>query len=793
MKKIINYCLFLIVSYLMISFSLSAAPEIVKQNNQDAGNFFRSEKERLKFFKNCVKTENDTALIEYVNQNIDGDYSIEEINIIVNLLKKKQMLEKAISFIDSRIVNKKITDEVRQIYEEMKTEIGIIKFSKMRDFFYKAESYFNAGDYIGAETLYIQALEIIDMPSVRESILSKKRLEEIKQKNIDKKIAILKKTFFSENSTLSEKIETVKIFYKLFYLSSLIKDRQFFENEVIKIFESIEIEKIKNTYSELNINANNELKKKMLGIVCGRMLDGGDDKNFQFYFNEWSAISGVNDTDVIALKKKYTEIHSKRQYFFIIKLISGIIILSCIAIVIIFRKKLIYRYLTLKLKYLETTGERFQVYELYGRLLELSYNDEFAVKQLKLAFDIKKDDQTIFRLFKVIENKSKIDYSMLLSILKLLQKNGDYAQLFEILAVVKSIHRTGEHYLELLKFEFTTHLSNGNKLNAINTAAEIFKIKFESQIIREYINLLCQQNDFNQVFKYLKNWLNVQQNAIRKIAEFTEGVIKKYPDEIKLYDFIGVVYRKLGETEKAIGIYEYLEEKHNMKLPVYSALYDLYMKKNDVRNAIRALNKIVVMREDNSEDKYNLAMLYYEVKEYEQSVRLLTELLIKDANHIRAIDMLRLIGSLYLKDRNFDNAAKIFEFVTSTTNLDVTDMRLELGNIYISCGRADDAISTLQKITTGDRELILKSQVYISQALIIKNDFMLAVEILKQIDDNEQFINSDARKMITYNKGICYDSMGDFETAKKYYQAVIMQDINFKDANERYKKLLGKN
>lgn len=740
---------------------------------------------RLKFLKKNLKLKNDTAVIEFYQQNTSLGYSIQEIKIISKTIKENLSLENATAFVEEQLLKNETNEELKQLLNEYKEEAEAKKFEKMRIVFLNAESLFNAGQYEKARQLYESVIEMSGNSSIFEATKTKERLTQIKKKLIENKISRLRLQIENDEQGGNQAYYT---FFKDFAKDAQDNDKKFFESNLIKSFEINKIDENLNLYNSVNSIIELPLKKKSLHIICLKYLDAGDDVNFNKYFSELTKISSSTDTEAAEISKKYSD----KKMLFYLKIFILFVIVLLGAATYFFRKKIIYKYLKIKTRYCESTGERFELFDLYIKLLEYEFDEEIQIKLLKLSFELKKSENYALSLFSKIFSLDKLDYSLLFDIIKLQYKNGKIDELFKTLKKAKELHKDIDLQMELLKFEFTSYLGLDRRLNAIGIGAEIFKLRFEPQIIRDYIELLCAQGEFSNAFTYLKLWLNTQQNAIRKIAEFTETLIKKYPEQIKFYDFIGIVYRKLGDIDKAIEVYEMLEEKHQNKLPVYSALHELYSKKKDLYNSIRALSKIVMIREDNKEDKYNLGLLYYEAKEYDQTVKLMTELLIKDQNHLRAIDLLKIIGYSYLKDKEYDKTIKIFEFITSTSNIEITDVRIELGNLYINANNPDAAISTLQKITTGDKGIILKSQVFVARALILKKDHSLASEILKQIDENDPFINSEVKKMITYYKALCYENMGDDESAKKYYQVVVLLDIKYKDANDRYRKLIEK-
>jgi len=691
-------------------------------------------------------------------------------------------------------------------YKKIQTDYEQKKHSetirKIKEYFDKAENLFNAQHYQNADSFYSAILNLSNdvNNNLYEITKSQERHIEIqklvKTENFKKLLENI-----SDEKNNDEKLKSIIDFYDNYYDIADKLQKDYFKNLLISIIKTYyELSDFAKIYEFVNKNKI-PLTDKIIFIteICIRLieLDKNSNAEYEQYFNALKQYQNSNDniikstaiTEIQRLEKTLNKF--KRNIIFnIILIVLAIIIVVSI---FIFRKKILILFLELRARYYESIDDRFKLIELYPHLLKYKSNDDnLRIKTVNLFLTLKKNDSEILNVFEGIEKLEFLNFQQLVLILKIFLKQNNLAKFKEIkkkYEIAKEL--TLDETAELLSLEINYLYSKNQKKEAAILCEEYLQNKFDIEIMKLCISIYADFNDADKTNNYLRQWFKIQPNAIRRIAEFTEQQLKKF--EIlppRIYDFLGILYRKLELTDKAIAVYEQILDKHTNKLPIYSALYELYLKKENLPGAIRALEQITQLRTDNIEDKITLAQLYFKTKDYSNAVQLIASFIEKEPNNLRIIEILHNIGVDYDKQNDYENAVKVFQLILQNSNIDITNTRLELGNIFLKMQQPDNAIAVLQKITSGDKANIFKMQILISRALIMKNDFRLAAEILQNIDENDVFINIETKKYICYNKAICYENIGDIERAKKYYQQVILLDITYRDANERYQKIM---
>ena len=96
------------------------------------------------------------------------------------------------------------------------------------------------------------------------------------------------------------------------------------------------------------------------------------------------------------------------------------------------------------------------------------------------------------------------------------------------------------------------------------------------------------------------------------------------------YQLIGNVYEELGETEKAVNTYLALSRVAPKAVTNWKKLGEIYQTKGspeDIKEAMRCLQKVVRLNKDDTEALMDLAYLYTTTKEYRKATRILRKLL----------------------------------------------------------------------------------------------------------------------------------------------------------------------
>jgi len=98
-------------------------------------------------------------------------------------------------------------------------------------------------------------------------------------------------------------------------------------------------------------------------------------------------------------------------------------------------------------------------------------------------------------------------------------------------------------------------------------------------------------------------------NNITKAIKYCEEVMKIDSESLEIYELLGELFKKAGEPEKAIAIYE-KGVKENKHLTLRHELIKLYAKKRDYKNLLKTCKKIVKVDPRNASAHYYIWLSY---------------------------------------------------------------------------------------------------------------------------------------------------------------------------------------
>ncbi|MBP7654430.1 tetratricopeptide repeat protein [Candidatus Dependentiae bacterium] len=794
MKKISNtYKLLLFLILVFLFFELSS----INSFSADTGIVIRTKQSFLSLIHKKYKQKKYDEIIEIMNEYKNEYFSgsEQEYRILfesyLNTFKYQELIDEYNSMSEVFSKNKEFDGLLQEAKAGLKQQTYLAQVEKIKNIFYKAESFYSGGNLEEAEKLYRHSLEVLPSANIYEIGRSRERLKQIESDILKRKINLLKEE--ADNSTDNEKLGNIlQIYYKeyrLRYKNINSTETKYFFDKLIEYLKNINIDELNKNYDLYQKYLTGEEQIGIKIIVAERFLAKGKTNDSGKYIEDLKKQMKPNDKKLNQLISK----HNSSLIWKTIKIIFSSLIIIITLLLIIFRKKTVYYILLLKMKYFESSEDTDNLIKIYRSISNYKKNDNIIGKLLRLSLNKKTSEHEIISIYEKLNDLNELNIEQIIQILKILIKNNKVSESKELVKFAKKNYQNENNLFDILTCEFEIFTILNDSEHKIKILEELLKIKFESDYVKQAILIYCSKKEFKNAYKFLRIWLKHQPNMIKKIIEFVEKILEKYDNNVKLFDFLGILYRKIGETDKAIDIYEKLLEKHKSKLPVYSVLFDLYQKKNDMEKSIIAGEEVVKMRIDNFEDKIVLSQLYYKTGKIENAVELLAELILHDANNLRVNNLLTNIANYYSSHDMIEKSIKIFELLISNTNIEITPARIELGKLYIKINQPDNAISSLQKIQTGEKGNIYISQLLMAQALTMKTDYQLAIEILNKIDENDISINSETKKFVCYSKAYCYEILKEYELAKKYYQIVILQDISYKDANIRYTDLLNNN
>ncbi|HPG29932.1 MAG TPA: tetratricopeptide repeat protein, partial [bacterium] len=550
----------------------------------------------------------------------------------LNTNRFRQLIDEYNSISEEFIAKKEFTDMLEAANAGLNQQIFMEKIEKIKNSYYKAESYYAARNYEEAKKLYRESLDILPSSNIYETTRSKERLKQIETDILNVKINNFKADISKSESPESLNAVLKKYFVELKNNNDSGAERIFFFEKLLEYFKTADLNKLNSDYDFYKNHLAPESKRRLLYALIKRFLEEGNNEYFDKHIEEIKKDGSASDSkevkELLSLRKQNTLKSSIK--IILITAIGVLLVLS-----FVFKKKIFYFILLFKTRYYESAGDNENLAGIYYSLLNLKPDDAITLKLLEILLEKKMLDEQAIGVYKRLENKKLLSFKTAVRILKTLIKNNLTEESRQLIITAKKQYASENEILELLLCELDLYSRTGDNEKKIITLEEMLRLKFDNSHLEQLAVLYCEKNNSKSAYLYLKQWLKQQPKSIEKIIEFTEKLAGKYENNTKFLDFLGVLYRKTGQIIKAIKIYEELLNKHKSKLPAYSALFDLYQKTEDSDKIISVSEEIIKLRTDNFEDKLFLSQMYFKIKKYDKAVELLAELILLDANSLR--------------------------------------------------------------------------------------------------------------------------------------------------------------
>jgi len=368
------------------------------------------------------------------------------------------------------------------------------------------------------------------------------------------------------------------------------------------------------------------------------------------------------------------------------------------------------------------------------------------------------------------------------------------------------------------------------------TAARLYKEllrKDESNIgfLKELGNIYVKANQDEKAIPYFDQIITFQPDATD--AMISLGAIyrrlKRYEESIQILQraldgghnqaavnyTIGFTYKEMGNYEDAIDAFQSVISVNPDDVLAYNHLGAIYFAEKDYNKSIAAFTRGLQVDPNHPIINYNLARCYEAAKNYPEAVhcyesalktrpgwndaiRDFSELLIKcqftkQAQnlveqsiklHPNDVNLLCILGRIYLSQFDYDNATKTFTRANNLKNSDVTIL-LGLSEALEKNDKISQALETVIEAMdiSPENKDVRKRYVH---TLLSSQRYAKALDVLKELDEETQ--GADLQVMDLY--GQYFICRGDEEAAKTYYDKIKQINHHYKDymlnAADRY-------
>ena len=145
-----------------------------------------------------------------------------------------------------------------------------------------------------------------------------------------------------------------------------------------------------------------------------------------------------------------------------------------------------------------------------------------------------------------------------------------------------------------------------------------------------------QNKTINEYLEQLK--IYVQEHNYDDSIDLLKDAISQYPEENKLKLNLGNIYKLLDQNGDAVNIFSMLENSEVADL-ANNNLSLIYLEQGDLEKSIEHAKIALGFNQDYSDAKFNLALAFFEKKNYKDSLLLLSQLSETDDYKARAFEL----------------------------------------------------------------------------------------------------------------------------------------------------------
>lgn len=284
------------------------------------------------------------------------------------------------------------------------------------------------------------------------------------------------------------------------------------------------------------------------------------------------------------------------------------------------------------------------------KLIEIHYEEENYSKTIKFIDVYESNDgntksilfkKAVCLYFTGTYNKSMLILANLLGIEKkyLEGKKKDY--LFGLFVECFRLGMSDEKVFKVFRHELEAQKWDKNMLNYLISQVKNLKLNEPSSL--HFLGVLYKQI-----------------GDIEKAKSLFEKVLSINPSNIEAYNWLGLSYYEMGDKKKTIDIYKELLKSNNVDKELSYQVARLYLENNDFHNAREAGFYAYKKGIRNLETLKMIGFILIELNELEEAY----EFYVKARKlQPQDLEVQNQLGVIYLLKENFDEAAKIFKQV----------------------------------------------------------------------------------------------------------------------------------
>ena len=275
-----------------------------------------------------------------------------------------------------------------------------------------------------------------------------------------------------------------------------------------------------------------------------------------------------------------------------------------------------------------------------------------------------------------------------------------------------------------------------------------------------------------QLSKFELALQHFRQSELAEAQRYTLQQLQDTPNHTDSIKLLCVIHVRKQDYNEAANLINRLHELTQFDDELNNLAGSIYVELNDYNKATFYLKQILNNNANNVSATYNLGLLHYNNKEYQQAIPLLSNFLEKNINHET---VLTILADCYLQLNELASALTYYQKI-QLLNPHSIKAALGLLTIYVKQNQSDEIDNLLSTYTANARKnsnILFALGNYLLSCHYYQHSENIYQQLLPIMENNPQLLTHLA---------ITYDALDDTSNAIKYLEQAIGVDPNCVDA-----------
>jgi len=270
----------------------------------------------------------------------------------------------------------------------------------------------------------------------------------------------------------------------------------------------------------------------------------------------------------------------------------------------------------------------------------------------------------------------------------------------------------------------------------------------------------------------------LKKNYPSKAQKHFSHILKLDPSHFKALENFSDCCGLLGKYEKALGGYYTILRESPDDLEVRAKVAEIYVKQDNIDQAIKEYRAILAKDHFNTPVKQNLADLFFQKGDYKRAVVEYEEIIKVDGIDV---NILKRIAKAHYASENYADAALAYKKIIDHNDSAIFAYK-ELAEVYIKINKFDKAAKIYSQMIDKGVDVQPKFLKRLADIYVMSDEYDKAIDLANKIlAENPDFL--PAREAL----GNAYRKKGKFKDAFSNFKILISENINPKKIND-YKR-----